>query len=218
MRLRSLLGGLALSLASVSLAFGASPVSSGASIFPLTMVTLPLNNSVDEFNQLLILMNQQLVGLSTVYPGAVTIPSAGVDTSATTFSTNIQGNPLMQMGHSDVLVSTSLNSAAMATIIASETGRTIWPADAITIMASGTAATATGLALECSDGTFIASWPIAALTSNVPVGLYVSSTVNTLGKPLSSGCAASTALMLSNVGSTITTTTHVYVNTAYTVQ
>lgn len=202
----------------------ASPISSGGSIFPLTMISQPLNNSVDEFNQWLILANQQLVGLSTVYPGAVTIPSAGVDSSAVVFSGTIQQNPLMQDSLFTVPVSgvggnlTGLNSAGAVTLIASETGRQILPTGGMTIMVSGTAATATALLLQCSGGATIAQWPIAFLVSNVPVGIYTSTVGTTLGSALTRGCPSGQALYLSNVGTLLTTSSQVYINLPYTVQ
>src|SRR5262249_557916 len=81
----------------------------------------------------------------------------------TLFTPALTGNPLMQGSYTDVTVGTGLNSATMATIIASTAGKAIYPTGALTIMVSGTAATATALALECSDGRLIASWPIADL-------------------------------------------------------
>jgi hypothetical protein len=144
-------------------------------------------------------------------------PGSAVNSGGPTFSPSLTGNPLIQENYTDVLVSTSLTSAAMTPILASAAGTTIYPND-VTIMVSGTAATATALALECSDGTLLASWPIAELVNNVPVGLYVSSAGPTLGTALGKGCPASTALMLSNVGTNITTTTHVYTNVQYTTQ
>lgn len=139
------------------------------------------------------------------------------DLSGPTFSTALTGNPLLQDNYTDTTVSTGLTSAAMTTILASTAGRSIYPGGGLTIMVSGTAATATSLALECSDGTLIASWPIALLTDLNPVGPYASTAV-TRGAGLGRGCAASTALMLSNVGTNITTTTHVYTNIPHVAQ
>ncbi len=157
----------------------------------------------------------------TLDSGSTAAISGGINTSGVTFSTALTGNPLVQQNYTDVTVSTSLTSASMTTLIASTAGRTIIPNGALTIMVSGTAATATALALECSDGRLIASWPIADLVDQVPmgIGLYIStkSTI-TLGAGLTKGCAASTALMLSNVGTNIGTTTHVYTNIPYTLQ
>ena len=107
--------------------------------------------------------------------------------------------------------------STMTTIIASSAGRTIYPGAGLSIMVSGAAATATALALECSDGTLIASWPVALLTDLNPVGAFASTAV-TRGAALGRGCPASAALMLSNVGTNVTTTTHVYTNVPYTVQ
>jgi hypothetical protein len=155
----------------------------------------------------------------TVDSGGTLRMKAGstADLSGPTFSTALTGNPLVQDNYTDTTVSTGLTSASMTTIIASSAGRTIYPGAGLSIMVSGTAATATSLALECSDGTLIANWPIAVLTDLNPVGAFAS-TVVTRGAGLGRGCAASTALMLSNVGTNITTTTHVYTNVPYTVQ
>lgn len=198
-------------------ALATSPIQLGGSIFPLTFINVPDLNPTDGFNQMEALVNAQTVGISTVYSGAASIPSTGTDTSQTTYSTSIQGNPLMQTNYTDTLVSTSLSSAAMTTLIASEAGRTIHPRH-MTIMVSGTAATASGLAIECGDGTLLASWPAAELVSLVPVGLYVSTGGPALGKGLGSGCPASYGVYLSNVGPLLTTSTHVYTNVDYSVQ
>jgi len=143
------------------------------------------------------------------------------DVSGIVFSTALTGNPLTQTNFTDVTESTGLTSASMTTILASTAGKTIYPGGGITIMVSGTAATATALALECSDGRLIASWPIADLVDQLPmgVGLYASTKSNiTTGAGLTRGCVASTAVMLSNVGTNVTTTTHVYTQIPYTVQ
>jgi hypothetical protein len=141
------------------------------------------------------------------------------DVSGIVFSTALTGNPMIQNNYTDVVVSTSLTSAAMTTILASTAGKTIYPMD-VKIMVSGTATTATALALECSDGTLIASWPIADLLHNVPIGTAIASSTQaqvTTGAGLTK-CPASTAVMLSNVGTNIGVTTHVYTKATYTVQ
>ena len=147
------------------------------------------------------------------------LSGGATDDSGVGFSTALTGNPFVQDNYTDTLVSTSLTSAAMTTIIASTAGKTIYPLDTA-IMVSGTAATATALAVECSDGTLIASWPIADLVNNVPIGLGALVSTNaavTTGAALGKGCPASTAVMLSNVGTNLTTTTHVYTNIQYSV-
>lgn len=194
----------------------------GGSAFPLTYTTINPLNGVDEFNQLLTIINQQTVGISTLYANTLGEPSAGVDTSGVAFSTSPQGNPLVMDTYQDVAVSSGVNSTTMATIIASQAGRKIWPVGGgVSIMVSGTAATATAFALECSGGLLLAQWPIADLVTNLPIGtgLYLSTqgTITT-GQAMTQGCPASQALMLSNVGALVTTTTHVYVNVPYTVQ
>lgn len=172
---------------------------------PYLNITAP--NQIDGVN---INPNTAAAGNFTTLNTAATTPQG------TIFSTAISGNPLSLDNYTDTVVSTSLTSAATTTILASAAGRTIDPI-AVTIMVSGTAATATALALECSDGTLIANWPIAVLTNNNPVNAYFS-TVVTRGTALGKGCPASTAVVLSNAGTNITTTTHVYTNVIYTVQ
>lgn len=149
-----------------------------------------------------------------------TLNTAATTPQGTVFSTALTGNPLMLDNYQDIIVSTSLTSAAMTTIIASTAGQAIVPTGGLTIMVSGTAATATALALECSDGTLIASWPVADLKTLAPIGIGLYSTTLsqvTTGAGLM-GCLASKAVMLSNVGTNITGTTRVYVNIPYTVQ
>jgi hypothetical protein len=161
---------------------------------------------------------------STVTLSGTNTIGGTINVSPITFSTALTGNPLMQLNYTDTSVPTGLTSATMATIIASTAGKTIYPGGGLTIMVSGTAATATALALECSDGRLIASWPISNLVDLKPIGIGIYTSASsadgtiTTGPGLTKGCAASTAVMLSNVGSTVTTTTHVYTNIPYTVQ
>jgi hypothetical protein len=216
MKFKKLLIGTMASLAALaSVAYASIPL--GGSIFPLTYITQPPINLTDAFNEMLALVSQQTVGISTAYSGAMTVPTSGIDTSGVTFSTSIQGNPLMQDSRASTLVSTAgLNSTGTTMLIASEAGRTIYPAS-VTIMASGTGATATGLAIECSDGTLIASWPVALLTNLNPINSY-SSTAVARGSALARGCPVATAVVLSNVGTNITTTTYVDTQVLYTNQ
>jgi hypothetical protein len=180
---------------SVNAAFAVSPVSSGASYFPMTLPQKVFNNPTDAVNQIVQLGNAQLVGSA--------------------LPTSLLGNPLAESYSSALVPGTDFSSAATKTLIASQAGVTLRPT-AVSLMVSGTAATATGIALECSDGTLIASWPIAELVDQVPAGMYKSTAGPALGAGLSGkGCAASTAILLSNIGSTITTTTVVYPNVIY---
>lgn len=180
------------------LAFGSVAVPSGASAFPVTFASTPFPSVTEAFNELLILMNQQTV--QSLRPASQL------------------GNPLAESYSSALVPGTDFTSATAATVIASQAGVTLRPTQ-VSIMVSGTAATATGLALECSDGTLIISWPIAALVNLVPATEYQSTTSPALGAALSGkGCPASTAILLSNVGSTVTTTTKVYPNIIYSEQ
>lgn len=141
------------------------------------------------------------------------------DSSSVAFSTAQTGNPLLQMTSKHLVVSTDLTSTATTTILASAAGKTLYFGQP-TIMVSGTAAGATAIALECSDGTLVASWPIADLVSLVPMGVAIHvSTQSAITKGAGLiNCPASTALVLSNVGANITTTTDIYVNVPYTVR
>lgn len=208
---------LVLAAASLLMGFGVMAAYTqplGGSIFPLTFVTQPVTNLSDAYNEMLGLVNAQTVGLSTVYPGTVSIPSSGVDTSGTAFSTVIQGNPLMQ-DHYDDATAAQLNS--VKTIIASQTGRTIYPGVPV-VMASGTAAGATSVSLKCSaSGRIIGTWPINNLVTNTPVSALSSYGI-TAGAALSSGCVANDAVVASVTGSNLTTTTDLFINIPYTVQ
>lgn len=154
---------------------------------------------------------------TTLSASGLLSPSGGTAPSGTVFSTALTGNPLVLDNSANTLVSTvGLNSAATTLLVASTAGRTIYPIG-VTIMASGAAATATGLAIECSDGTLIASWPVALLTSLNPLNAYSSTAVGR-GKALGTGCPASTGIVLSNVGTNVTTTTFVGTNVLYTDQ
>ncbi len=159
---------------------------------------------------------------TTLSASGIFTDSGGTATQGTVFSTSQTGNPLLLDNVTNTLVSTvGLQSATVTVIIASSAGRIIYPGGGLTIMASGTAATATALALECSDGTLIASWPIADLVSLKPIGIGLYNSTNgtiTTGAGLGRGCPASTAVVLSNVGTNITTTTNVFTNIPYTVQ
>jgi hypothetical protein len=144
--------------------------------------------------------------------------SLGDPQATVPFSSNMIKNPSVLLSYNDVptdVLVSGLTSASNYTLIASATGRQIVPTGGITIMASGTAGTATGVALECSDGTLIASWPIAELVTNVPVGLYASTGGPGLSTALTKGCASGTSLVMSNIGTNLTTTTHLYVSIPY---
>lgn len=228
MRLRKWLLGLAVALASLGgVAYATSPIALGGSAFPLTLISTSPINLVDGFNEMLILINQQTVGISAVYTRAMTEPTGGADTSGTIFSTTLQQNPLEQVSHTTAFVSTTgvnLNNTTYYTILASQSGRTIYPLINTTIMVSGTAATATSIVLECSGtnsagGTVIATWPISALVTNVPVPAFTSPALSvTSGTPMVNGCPSGQGIFMSVVGSQITTTDYVYLNLPYAIQ
>src|SRR4051812_47034524 len=81
--------------------------------------------------------------------GGAAVFSGTVNSSGVVFSTALTGNPLMQMTYKDI---STFTSTAMTTVLASASGRTIYPGAGLSIMVSGTAASATAIALECSGG------------------------------------------------------------------
>ncbi len=187
----------------------ASPISSGGSIFPLTFISSPLNNSVDEFNQLLILANAQTAQGTN---GALNINTAN---NIVAFGTAIPNNPLV----SDTFIDLPVASVNTSTIFLSGVAsRSIVPSGPFTLYASGTAATATSLVIACSGGAKILTVPIAALIDGVPVGPFFSATGVVAASSLVRGCPAGQSIMASTVGSAMTTTTDIFINFPYVVQ
>lgn len=134
-------------------------------------------------------------------------------------------NPLMQMGFYDVLVG-SANTPTANNLIASATSRQIIPLGAgISIMALGTGAGATGVAIVCTGvpgtttfGNTIVSVPVAALVSNVAVTPYMVASAVTYGSAINRGCPVGQGVMVSTIGSALTTTTDLFVQFPYIVQ
>ncbi len=146
--------------------------------------------------------------------GAVALSSASTFSAPITVSTSLTGNPLVQASYQNI---TTASANATTPVLASVAGKTIHVVGGgITIMASGTAATATDVTLKCSGGTIIARFPIAVLVNALPVGPYYS-TVITRGAALTQPCAASEAVMISSTGA-LATTTNLFVNIPYFVQ
>lgn len=139
-------------------------------------------------------------------------PGSIADLSGPTFSTALTGNPLVQMSVQDV---TTASANADVVVLASATGAKIYPG-VFSIMASGTAAGATSVIIQCSGGTKISTIPIAMLVNQIPVGPY-SSSVITNAAALASGCPSGEAVYVSNNG-TLTTTTDLILSLPYTVQ
>lgn len=216
MKFKKLLLSLLALVAIPAVAFATSPISSGGSIFPLTLVTQPMTNTTDAFNQMLILANQQLVGLSTTYTGAMSVPSAGIDNSTVAYSNSLVGNPGMQ----ERFVSfTAAQVSAGINVLNSATGRTIHPG-VFTLMVSGSASGATNVVVECSpSGNQIASFPVSGLKDGRPVGpqwTSASTASPTVAKAAVAGCSSADAVMISAPG--LATTTQVFVTMPYTVQ
>lgn len=141
---------------------------------------------------------------------------AAVDTSGMTYSSTLTANPLLQSRYVSV---TTAQANAVHTILASATGKKIYPGGGFSIYASGTASGATSVSLRCSGGDVIATFPIAMLTNDVPVGPFSSAggTTTTRGVSLTEGCPSGEAVQVSSTG-TLSTTTHLLINLPYSVQ
>jgi len=152
----------------------------------------------------------------TVASGGTLRTQAGsvLDLSGPTFSTALTGNPLQQVTYQNV---TTASANATTPVLASASGRAITVGAGLTVMASGTASGATAVVLKCSGGNLIATFPIATLVDQVPVGPFASAGVITRGAALTKGCPSGEAVLVSSTG-TLATTTNVFVNLPYTVQ
>jgi hypothetical protein len=152
----------------------------------------------------------------TVASGGTLRMQAGsvADLSGPTFSTALTGNPLQQVTYQNV---TTASANATTPVLASATGRTITVGGGLTVMASGTASGASAVVLKCSGGNAIATFPIATLVDQVPVGPFASAGIITRGAALTQGCPSGEAVLISSTG-TLATTTNVFVNLPYTVQ
>lgn len=157
-----------------------------------------------------------------------TTPSTGVFTSETitqnintsniAFSTSLFGNPLMAVTGISVPVA-SINQGY--TFLVSQSGKSIIPNGGFTLMASGTATTATAVGIYCSSGNTIATFPIAMLTTGRIVNPFMSvgsGSIPTLASSLTRGCAAGDSIYVSNTGSALGGTTHLMINFPFTVQ
>lgn len=193
-------------------AFAVPPDALGGSAFPLTYINQPPINLTDAFNEMLQIINAQTVGISSNYANAATIPSGGVDSSGVTFSTSLQGNPLVQSTFKNV---TTAQANAGINVLASATGRTIHVTGPISMMtAGGNAAGATDVLVKCSGGSVIEQFPIATLLNSVPA---LSSSAIVLGSTFSRGCPSGESVQVLSSG-TLTTATSLFVNVPYVVQ
>jgi len=143
----------------------------------------------------------------------------GTPTQLQTFSPVQTANPLMQIVEKDIPIA-SVNAANGYTFLSGVSGRTIYPVGAgMTVMASGTAAGATSVKILCAtSGRLLATFNIAALVTLVPAAPFVSSANTTPGPALTQGCTSGEGIAASNVGSTLTATTDLFVNMPYVVQ
>lgn len=147
---------------------------------------------------------------------ATGLPGGAYDASAIASSSNLTGNPLMQMRIATV---TTAQANANTAILASVSGKTIYPSGGFTVMASGSASGATSVSLKCEGGNIIGTFPIAALIDGKPVGPFASvgQASIVLASALTRGCPASQGIFVSSAG-TLATTTQLYITFPYTVQ
>lgn len=157
-------------------------------------------------------------GSLLVSGGTLSTRSAIIDPSGNAFATTTTGNPLMQMTVQQIPVA-SVNASGGYALISGVTGRRVYPAG-LTVMASGTAASATRLMVVCSGGNVIASIPIAHLVDRIAVTPFASvlGTYTLTSTGFARGCASGESVLVSNVGSNMTTTTDIFVNMPYSMQ
>lgn len=149
------------------------------------------------------------------FNSAISMQAAGINTFGSVFGNTLTANPITQ---TVFFSATATQANAGINILSSASGRTIVPTGAVTIMVSGTAATATSVVLECQPSHRIfVTWPIANLVDRIPVGIYASSTT-VLGSALNNGCNASDSIQLSVNANNLATTTQLFINLPYVVQ
>lgn len=156
----------------------------------------------------------------------VTFGSAGSNVYGTGFG-SFAANPLVQVAVIDVKTA-SVNTPVVGNLIASASGRTIYPIlGGISITATGTAAGATNVQIACAGGTghaaplfgnAVATFPVAALVSNVPAMATFLASAITYGSASTEGCTIGDGLTISTGGSALTTTTDLFVTIPYVVQ
>ena len=141
----------------------------------------------------------------------------GLATQLNTFSVTPSTNPLI-LGVASNILTASVNATGGYAFLSGVTSRTIYPMN-LTVMASGTAATATSEKIVClPSGNLIATIPITALVTSVPVGVYSSTGSIIPGPAFAQGCQAGDGVYASNVGSNLATTTNLFITMPYTVQ
>ncbi len=188
---------------------------SGASIVGTGGTTETLPTTTDTLAGLG--QNQTFTGTNT-FSGAIT-PTGTIATQGLVFSNALGGNPITFTR----FISMSLASVnAGTTILASASGRTVFPGNFMIMGLNGAAAGATSVIVECTDAaTVLSSYAIAALPANLPQLALSSNTVNnrfiSSGQNLITGCPAGQGVMVSTLG-TLTGPTSLLINLPYTVQ
>jgi hypothetical protein len=105
-------------------------------------------------------------------------------------------------------------------VLASTTGRTIYPSSALSVeVLGGNATAATSVKIVCQpSGTLVATFPVAALASAVPVSVFTSGFSIVAGPAITQGCALGDGIAASTVGTALATSTSFLINMPYTVQ
>lgn len=160
---------------------------------------------------------------NNTYTGQTFLSASSTFAQGTTFSTNPLANPLLQATTQTIPVA-SINAAGGFAFLTSAVGRTITPYG-LTVMASGGNSTSnTAIDILCSSsGKVLASIPISGLINNIPFSPFASAGtgIATTNPVYASqgliGCLASDALIISNVGSSITGASSIIVNMPFTV-
>ena len=190
----------------------------GGSIFPLTFVTQPVTNLTDAYNEMLGLINAQVVGISTAYPGTALEPAPGFDTSQAVFASGVtQQNPVLLQHYQNVPIGAVNAGGPNGILVQGAPGRTIYPdgAGILVDALGGNVATCTSVSILCSPSTAaIGTWAITNLSSGRPVGLFSASTVG-YG---ATNCVAGDAVVIDQAGSACATATGIAVTIPYTVQ
>ncbi len=156
--------------------------------------------------------------LSTTSGSTVALAGA-VDTSGITSSTLLTGNPLEQV-RTVRLTTTQINNPS--DVLASASGRTIYPRAGFSLMASGAATGGLNIYLKCSGGALLATIPVAELADAAFVTPLTSARYTpqplALGTSMVTGCPINQSVMISADVGNLTVMTHLFLNLPYTVQ
>lgn len=137
--------------------------------------------------------------------------------AVTSYSSDADANPVM-FGARKSLSAAQVNTGT-ATIL--EAGASNYlTLHHISLNASGSAAGATAVVVECDDGTDIASFPVAMLVDDVPVSPYssVGGGFATLSEELVNGCGQDEDIRVVKTGGSLSGTSDLIVNFTYTIQ